>query len=231
MFLMAYRQVPFAPDEWYHCFTRSIDRKRVFTSANDYNRFLQALYLCNSATAIERGAIYRPSHTTFFTLERGEPLVAVGAYCLMPNHFHLLLRQVANNGISTFMQKVGTSFSMYYNVKHKHIGNVFIKPFRAKHVDRDEYFQKAVQYIHLNPAELFEPGWKEGKVKNAHALQQKLCEYRYSSLMDYLDEKRPENNIIDFTTAEYFTAAVSIEKMVSEAADYYTEIRPNFKNL
>ena len=174
---------------------------------------------------------YRPSHASFFDVERGEPLVDVGAYCLMPNHFHLLLKQIADNGISTFMQKVGTSYAMYYNVKHKHIGNVFIKPFRAKHIDRDDYFQKAVQYVHLNPAELFEPGWKKGEVKNLSRLHNKLREYRYSSLADYLGKKRPENKIINLATAEYFDAEVSVEKMVSEAAAYYLDIKSSFKNL
>src|SRR3989344_1709537 len=190
---MASRPITFAVDEWYHCFSRSIDGQPVFKEVGDYIRFMESLYLCNGNRKLLRSALYRPSHEHLLSLKRGEPLVAVGAYCLMPNHFHLLLKQTADNGISTFMQKLGTSFSMYYNTKYEHIGNVFIKPFRAKHVGKDDYFQHVIEYIHLNPAEIFEPRWKEGVVDDADALAGRLGEYPYSSLIDYRGEKRPEN--------------------------------------
>ena len=221
---MAYRQVEVAADEWDHCFTRSIDKQTVFKDTSDYQRFLQTLYLCNGNRALLRGALRWPSHEHLLSLPRGEPLVAIGAYCLMPNHFHLLLRQVAAKGISMFMQKLGTSFSMYHNAKYEHIGNVFIKPFRAKHVGKDDYFQHVTQYIHLNPAELFEPQWKEGVVRNMNALTRRLGDYPYSSLVDYLGTKRPENAIIDADTAHLFESAPSLDNLLFEAAEYYREL-------
>ena len=221
---MANRQVEFATEEWYHCYTRSIDKKRVFKDANDYSRFLESLYLCNGSRNILRGALYHPSREHIFGLKRSEPLVAIGAYCLMPNHFHLLLRQIVDKGISTFMQKMGTSFAMYYNRKYDHVGNVFIKPFRAKHIGQDDYFQRVVQYIHLNPVEIFEPKWKEGIVGNMNKLSRQLEGYRYSSLVDYVGEKRLENAIIDSKTANLFETPPLIESLLSEAAEYYQEI-------
>ena len=221
---MAYRQVEFADGEWYHCFTRSIDRQTVFKISSDYNRFLQSLYLCNGNRKTLRGTLNNPSHEHLLALPRGEPLVSVGAYCLMPNHFHLLLRQTAQGGISTFMQKLGTSFSMYYNARYEHIGNVFIKPFRAKHVGKDDYFQRVAAYIHLNPVELFETGWKEGVVRDMRSLSQKLDAYRFSSLPDYLGTKRPENSIIDPSTAALFEAPISLDGLIGEAAAYYREL-------
>lgn len=221
---MGYRQTEFAVDEWYHCYTRSIDKQVVFKDVDDYNRFLESLYLCNGSRTLLRGALYRPSHEHLLSLKRGEPLVAIGAYCLMPNHFHLLLRQIAEGGISTFMQKMGTSFSMYYNLKYEHVGNVFIKPFRAKHVGQDDYFQRVIQYIHLNPAEIFEPQWKEGTVGNMKSLSMQLGDYRYSSLADYLGTKRPENTIIDSATANLFESPLSLEGLLHEAAEYYREL-------
>lgn len=222
---MAYRQVGFATDEWYHCYTRSIDRQPVFKDTNDYNRFLESLYLCNGSRTILRGVLRNPSHEHLLSLKRGEPLVAIGAYCLMPNHFHLLLRQIADKGISTFMQKIGTSFSMYFNTKYEHIGNVFIKPFRAKHVGQDDYFQRVVQYIHLNPAELFEPQWKQGVVRNMDFLSNELGKYRYSSFIDYLGTKRPENAIIDESTQKMLESPPSLSGIIDEAAAYYAELR------
>lgn len=221
---MASRAIIFAVNEWYHCFTRSIDRQPVFKDTDDYERFVESLYLCNGSRKLLRSALHRPSHEHLLTLKRGEPLVAVGAYCLMPNHYHLLLKQVADNGISTFMQKLGTSYSMYYNTKYGNIGNVFVKPFRAKHIDKDDYFQHVIQYIHLNPAEIFEPQWKEGIVRNMDALSARLGDYRYSSFMDYLGKKRAENVIIDSTTANLLASALSVDEVLFEAAEYYKEL-------
>jgi|SRR3989344_2008707 len=221
---MAYRQVELADEEWYHCYTRSIDGEPVFKDERDYFRFLESLYLCNGSRTLLRGALHRPSHEHLLSLNRGEPLVGIGAYCLMPNHYHLLLRQVAPKGISTFMQKLGTSYSMYYNAKYEHIGNVFIKPFRAKHVAKDDYFQHVIQYIHLNPAELFEPRWKDGEVRNMQSLAKELADYRYSSLMDYLGTKRPENAIIDGSTADIFESPPSLDGLLYDASEYYRQL-------
>ena len=81
------------------------------------------------------------------------------AYCLMPNHFHLLLQDAlpAGGGISKFMQKVGTAYTMYFNASRERAGNLFVKPFRSKHVSDDRYFKRVAQYIHFNPIELMEP--------------------------------------------------------------------------
>ena len=221
---MAYRREEFEQDEWYHCYTRSIDKKVVFDTDRDYERFLQALYLCNGTRAIRRGAMYSPSHDRLLSLPRGNRLVSIGAYCLMPNHFHLLLQEITDGGISTFMQKVGTSFSMYFNVKRQHVGNVFIKPFRSKRIDDDAYLRHVVQYIHLNPAELFERDWKSGHVRNMQSLEQNLKTYRYSSLPDYEGTKRLENSILDTEAMSMFDKRPALRDTLIEAAEYYADL-------
>lgn len=221
---MAYRREEFAVGEWYHCYTRSIDRRVVFETERDYERFLQALYMCNGMRTIRRGAIYNPSHSHLLSLSRGTPLVSIGAYCLMPNHFHLLLQEITDGGISTFMQKVGTSFSMYFNVSRQRVGNVFIKPFRSKHIDDDMYLQHVMQYIHFNPAELFEREWKLGYVRNMLSLEQKLKTYQYSSLPDYEGTKRPENSILDKDAVSIFDKRPALRDMLIEAAEYYADL-------
>ena len=221
---MAYRRVEFSHNEWYDCYTRSIDKRTVFNSAEDYERFLQALYICNGSSTPRRGTLYRPSHGDFFTLKCGKPLVAVAAYCIMPNHFHLLLREITDDGISAFMQKLGTSFSMYFNVKHNHVGNVFVKPFRSIHIDEDSYLQRVAQYIHLNPAELFEREWKKGLVKNIRSLETELRHYRYSSLKDYNGVARAENSILDKDAMTSFEERPSFSEILAEAAEYYATL-------
>lgn len=217
---MAYRRVPFAPNEWFHCYTRSIDKKSVFEDSADYERFLEALYVSNGTTMIRRNDLYRPTHADFFQLERGEPLVAIAAYCLMPNHFHLLIKEISEGGVSKFMHRVGTSFTKYFNIKHERVGNVFIKPFRSKHINDDRYHKRVAQYIHLNPAELFDPGWKSGKVRNIDLLKKRLEQYRYSSLPDYCGIARPENTILDACSKELLMD-LPLAELVDEAAAYY----------
>ena len=125
-------------------------------------------------------------------------------------------------GISTFMQKLGTAYTMYFNAKYERSGNLFVKPFRAKHIADDRYFQHLVRYIHLNPAELFEHSFKEGRVLDTRALQQSLLEYPYSSLIDYLGTERPERTLLH---SEVFEVAhsISLQELVKNATEYYAE--------
>ena len=177
---MAYRRVAFAPGEWYHCFTRTVDKKDAFRNRVDFNRFLELLYLSNDTHSQQRGAFQGRSHVEILQRKRHAPIVALAAYCLMPNHFHLLLQEVSEGGITSFMRKVGTGYAMYFNLKNKRIGNIFVKPFRSKHVADDAYFKRAVSYIHLNPVELFESGWKSGIVRDKSAVKERLLQYSYS---------------------------------------------------
>lgn len=142
----------------------------------------------------------------------------------MPNHFHILLQETIERGISKFMQKVGTSFAMYFNVKRKHVGNVFIKPFRSKHIKDDLYLRQVAQYIHLNPAELFEPGWKRGTVRNMRLLEKRLSAYHYSSLPDYCGARRPEKAILNTKAIELLKDAPLLATVLEEAAAYYAEL-------
>ena len=216
-------RAPFAGGEWYHCYNRGVDKRTVFSGARDYARFIQLLYLCNSVTPKHRSDLYNLPTNRVLEIRRGPPLVAIGAFCLMPNHFHILLKERAEGGISRFMQKMGVAYSMYFNIKNDHTGNVFLRPFRSRHVSDDQYFQHVVQYIHCNPAELHERGWKDGNVKNLALLQKWLEEYPHSSLGSFHDRRHPLRAIVD-NEAFDIVRPVAINKMLREAAAYYEEI-------
>lgn len=215
-------RIPFALNEWYHCFNRGIDKRIVFEERSDYERFLQLLYLCNSDHRMHRSDLL--SHTTeeIVAIPRGNPLVGIGAFCLMTNHIHLLLQEKTEGGISLFMQKLGTAYTMYFNKKNQRTGNLFMRPFRSRHVGQDEYFQQLVHYIHCNPAELYERSWKKGLVKNLAALEKGLLSYRYSSLGAYEQKNHVLHSILD---AGVFQIAhrESVAKMVHDAHAYYAE--------
>ena len=109
---------PFEIGEWYHCFSRGVDKRRTLQSRTDYQRYIEILYLSNTLDPIHRSNLQNKTHLEIFEIKRGEPIVALAAYCLMPNHFHLLLREIKEGGIALFMQKVGIAYAMYFNIKN-----------------------------------------------------------------------------------------------------------------
>ena len=191
----------FAPGEWYHCYSRGIDKRIVFENKSDYQRFISLLYLANSSLAMCRSQLGHLNHHELLAIPRGESFVSIGAYTLMPNHFHLLLYEKNEGGISTFMQKLGTAYTMYFNIKHERSGGLFTKPFRAQHVSDDRYLQYVVDYIHLNSSELFKYDQKEAdtsrrRLEVSARLLAKVEAYPFSSLPDFNKAPRPEKALL-----------------------------------
>ena len=218
-------RIPIEIDEWYHCYNRGVDKRTVFGDKNDYERFLLLMYLCNGSTAIHASNLNSPNLNRVLLdpeIDRGDPLVEFGSYVLMPNHFHFLLKEIQNDGTAMFMQRMFTAYTMYFNKKHDRTGALFAGPFKSKHVDEDRYLKQLIAYLHLNPAELFDPKWKHG-VSNIKKIKQELLAYRYSSLPDFLREKRPERKILGSTVFELFEAIPSLNELVSDANDYYAQ--------
>ena len=116
----------------------------------------------------------------------------------MPNHFHLLLRQKLPGGITKFMNKLGTGYSMYFNTKYDHSGVLSQGRFKSVHIDTEEYFRYIFSYVHLNPLVLVEPNWEMGIWKDKSAAQEFLQNYKYSSLYDYAAAERPERAILAY---------------------------------
>lgn len=216
------RKTQFAIDEWYHCYNRGVDKRITFQNDGDYLRFLEQLYLANSNVPLRRDDIGIRDFEEILSLPRDSALVAVGAFCLMPNHFHLVLREIVEGGIVLFMQKLGTAYTMYFNARYERTGNLFTKPFRSRHVDEDRYFQYLINYLHCNPAELYEPKWKTGHVKNIEILIKKLIEYPYSSLGVYENKKLPIRAILDESVFN-IVRKTPTKQMIREAREYYLE--------
>ncbi|MEK7126344.1 MAG: transposase [Patescibacteria group bacterium] len=219
---MAIRKTPFAIDEWYHCYNRGVDKRTTYEDRRDYHRFLEQLYLANSETPLRRDDIGTQNFEKILRVPRSRALVSIGAFCLMPNHFHLVLKEVVENGITTFMQKLGTAYTMYFNKRYERTGNLFVKPFRSRHVDGDDYLQYLVNYVHCNPAELYEPKWKTGNIRNLPALTGKLIEYPYSSLGAYEDSKLPARALLDENIFDV-VRITPVRQMIHEAKEYYSE--------
>lgn len=219
---MSYRRIPFAPDEYYHCYTRGIDGRITFTDKEDYERFQEYLYLCNDTGAFDRNNFSKHTHAEIFSRPRRSELVGIGFYSLMPNHFHIGFREIAEGGSSKFLQKLGTSYSMYFNSKYGRVGGLFIGPCRSKHIGDDRYFRRVAQYVHLNAAELYAKKWKQGIVKDTRLLEKQLRNYPYASLRDYTEILRPEHSILNAEARDLVLGSISITKtMLEDAREYY----------
>lgn len=222
---MSYRRVPFAPNEHYHCYTRGIDGRVTFQDKQDYERFQEYLYLCNDVRSFDRNNFLKHSHTEIFSRPRKQQLVAIGFYCLMPNHFHIGFQEIEEGGSSKFLQKLGTSYSMYFNRKYARVGGLFIGPCRSRHIDKDSYFRRVAQYIHLNAAELYERRWKYGEVKNMRSLEKQLRNYPYASLWDYEGTTRPERSILDDDIVMLVRHDMpSLASILHDAHEYYSSL-------
>ncbi len=149
VFVMGFRKEELANDEYYHIYNRGTDKRTVFEDKQDFFQFLQMLDLFNIDMACGAVKAYKyPANLE----HRGSTsvLVEVVAYCLNGNHYHLLLRQVADDGIVKLMQKIGTGYTLYFNQKNERSGSLFQGRFKSKHIGTDEYLKGLSAYINLN---------------------------------------------------------------------------------
>ncbi len=215
------RQDPFITGEYYHLWNRGIDKRNIFKLQRDYERFMMLLYIANNEDVLKIDNLTNILHKTYpeiMVMEKGKPLVSVGAWCLMTNHFHLLVRQEVDGGITKFMRKLGTGYSMFFNIKYQRQGALFGGPFKSKCIKTDDnYLIKLFAYIHLNPLDIQFSGWEEGITKSSKDMRNFLESYRYSSYQDYvgIDIDRVENQILAKNNfPDYFKNADSFKDFV-----------------
>jgi putative transposase len=192
------RKNEFAIGEYYHLYNRGVDKRVIFNNPSDYWRFLALLYLGNSQKEVCLGDYSKEERQliNLFNEKNDKKLVSIGAYCLMPNHFHLLVREEMENGTSTFMKKLLTSYSMYFNKKYERTGTLFEGRFKSKHIGEDRYLEYLFSYIHLNPLKIIDHDWRENLNFDKTKAKNFLDNYRYSSYQFYCNKKHPENKIL-----------------------------------
>ena len=215
----------FSPNEIYHCFSRGVDKRITFITSSDYSRFQQLLYTCNNELMVQRSSLFKIKHTDVFEIPIDKKIVSIGAYSLMPNHFHILLKEIKEGGISLFMSRLGNSYTKYFNTKNKRNGNLFVKPFRSKHINSESHFSHIVQYIHINTAELFESKFKDSTISNFKILEKSMMNYQYSSLPDYYKTKRPEKNILDNEFFQLLSEDIPpLFNILEDSNEYYSSL-------
>ena len=141
----------YVEDGYYHIYNRGVEKRRIFADSADYSKFLYFLkiYLTPVDTLYQQEPLLRP-YVVNNNLSESLDLLA---FCLMHNHFHLLVRQKTKDAITKLARQIMTGYSMYFNKRYGRIGSLFQGVFKASMIDSDEYLLHLSRYIHLNPKE------------------------------------------------------------------------------
>lgn len=190
---MPRKRPQFVNGEIYHVIQRGIAGQKTFLEEKDYLRYFFNLYKFNDKEISLHS--FRHFHGRGVTPTRPpkleqtrEQLIETLGFCLMSNHIHLLVRQVAESGVSSFVQKMG-GYSTYFNKKYERFGSLFQRPFKAVHIKTNDQLLIVTTYIHLNPIDLIEPNWKIEGVSNPQKVIEFLESYPWSSYPHYLGKE------------------------------------------
>ncbi len=147
---MSARKKNFANGEFFHIYNRGVDKRIIFVDGYDIDRFAQSILEFNVVEPV--GSLYETSFRQLGgeTPKSTEKLVNIIAYCLNPNHFHLILEQLIDGGISEFMKRLGGGYTGYFNNKYERSGSLFQGVFKDVHIDSNEYLLHVSAYVNLN---------------------------------------------------------------------------------
>ncbi len=146
--IMPTRKIPFVNGEYYHVLNRGVAHIPIFNNKRGYEQFTKTMLYYQIENPKPRLSYFSPKSPL---LNVDKKIVEIVCYCLMPNHFHFLLRQVREGGISEFISKLSNSYTKYFNIKNKRIGPLFQGEFKAIHIETNEQLIHLSRYLHLNP--------------------------------------------------------------------------------
>ncbi len=174
----------------YHAMSRGVDKRKIFMDSTDRLRFITNLSVFNDSRCVSNlrnSGIATNRHATYHPETRNQ-LVAIYAFCLMPNHYHLLLGPTGEetNSMSRFFQKLNNGYAQYFNKKHGRKGTLFETRFKRIEIKNESHFLHLPYYIHCNPLDLFDKGWRNRSIKNFNASWNFLERYQWSSHQAYL---------------------------------------------
>ena len=175
---MSIRKHDFIEGEYYHLYNRGVDKRDIISDHQDLDRLFRSIIEFNQEETI--GSIYENSFKKDSLGSKASKLVTIVAYCINPNHFHLLVTPLVDNGIEKFMQRMG-GYTKYFNERNDRNGSLFQGKFKSKHVDDNNYLLRLSAYVNMNNRDLL--GSKASKLSK-------------SSLEEYVDDDM-EDGICD----------------------------------
>ena len=221
-----------ATNEIYHIYNRGVEKRKTFLDNQDHLRFIHDLFEFNNEEPTTISLNYHFSKSKTQSLEVGLPkinrrkprklIIDLLAFCLMPNHFHLIIQQRVENGVTNFMRKLGTGYTNYFNKKHERVGPLFQGKFKSTSISKEGHLLYLPHYIHFNPLDLHMPEWRDKKITNNNQALSYLKSYRWSSLLDYMNVK----NFPSITSRSFYRSLTSIDytrQLVSILDDFNIE--------
>ena len=170
----------------YHVFNRGVEKRSIFMDDRDYLRFIRGLLIFNDTKPILN---FNQKFESVYKFDKDkETLVDILAFCLMPNHFHILLKQRIDDGISKFMSKIGIGYANYFNLRYERVGSLFQGNFKSVLINEESQFLNIPYYIHLNPLGLIFPDWQKKGINKTKQAMEFLNSYRWSSHPDYIGQ-------------------------------------------
>jgi putative transposase len=195
------RKTQFEPGKIYHIYNRGVAKCKICDREADSWRFLQGLCLFNDVKSAanvlwqlerDRGRLTL-NVLKDYVIDQGterKSLVRIMAYCIMPNHFHLLVEELMENGIAKFMQKFGAGYVRYFNNKYDRVGGLFQGRFKAVLVDNEQYLLYLLVYINvINPGQLVEPNLKEEGIKDTLKVLNFAEEFLWGTHQEYIGKR------------------------------------------
>ncbi len=209
--------------EFYHLLNRGVDKRNIFLDKQDYYRFIHDLFEFNDTVSSRHNLGYfsQSGDVRRHQIEKPEPrelLVQLHAFCLMPNHYHLLVTPLVENGISLFMKKLNSGYAKYFNEKNDRTGALFQGKYKSVPVVTDAHFMHIPYYIHFNPLDIKMYEWRERGMKNSKKAEKYLEKYRWSSHLDYMGVKNfpsvtQRETLLDFLEGEKEYAKSSVKML------------------
>jgi putative transposase len=207
------RKYPLTDGKVYHTFTKSIAGFEIFRNESDYQRMSSMLkYYKVENPPLKFSIFFEIKNKEVFYqghFVSRDNLVEIIAYCIMPTHIHLILRQLEKDGISSFMSKVLNSYTRYFNVKNKRKGPLWESRFKNVEVRTDEQLLHLTRYIHLNPV-------TANLVEEPH-------DWSFSSYVEYLGKKQVEESVCSYSRLLNIVPK-DYKKFVSSRKDYQREL-------
>jgi len=197
----------------FHIYNRGVNGNNIFHDEQDHWRFLESLRVFNSDLGIcDPISFSKRCHCLYPTANR---LVEIHQFALLPNHFHMLIQEKTEGGISKFIQRLKTSYSKYINKKYSRRGHFFESTYHSRLINSDSYLEHITRYIHLNPLNLFNIDWKHSNIENKIDALHNLASYRWSSFYYYFNQI--DQTFLDLSLLkQFFPTAIDHVKYLFE---------------
>ena len=215
---MPRRKIPLVNQEIYHVFNRSVAQQPIFRNKKDSDTFLNLIEYYRFPRPPSRFSHYQRLNTQDKTkllmglYKKNKYLVEIYAFSIMPNHYHLLIKQSLDSGIMNFIRLFQNSYARYLNLKYKRSGSLFQSPFKAVRLETDEQFLHVARYIHLNPLTSF-------VINDFNDLKS----YHWNSYLDYLSSN-PRKFVNTSVLMNYFKNKEKFAEFTKDNLDYQRKL-------